>query len=52
MHPLPRINEISSDIDNTEAALYFEQASNGVPVREAILSLLSNAKKSGGGKNA
>jgi len=37
MHPLPRINEISKDIDKTPQALYFKQASCGVPVRMAIL---------------
>ena len=40
MHPLPRVNEISTDVDDTEHALYFEQAKNGVIVREAILALL------------
>jgi len=45
MHPLPRINEINTDLDDTEAALYFKQAANGVPVREAILSILRDVKK-------
>jgi len=45
MHPLPRVNEISTDIDDTPAALYFEQARNGIPVREAILALLSMVRK-------
>ena len=45
MHPLPRINEISNDLDFTPAALYFEQAKNGIPVREAILSLLKGVRK-------
>ena len=45
MHPLPRVNEISTDIDDTPAALYFEQARNGIPVREAILALLSKVRK-------
>ncbi|MEM4261956.1 MAG: aspartate carbamoyltransferase [Candidatus Diapherotrites archaeon] len=40
MHPLPRVNEITYDIDETDYALYFKQAANGVPVREAIFSLL------------
>ncbi len=40
MHPLPRVNEIAPEVDLTESALYFKQASNGVPVREAIFSLL------------
>lgn len=37
MHPLPRIDEISHDVDNTNYNLYFKQAFNGVPVRMAIL---------------
>ncbi|MGL5964868.1 MAG: aspartate carbamoyltransferase [Fusobacteriaceae bacterium] len=39
MHPLPRVNEIHLDVDNTKFAKYFQQAANGVPVREAIISL-------------
>lgn len=45
MHPLPRVSEIDSDIDDTEFALYFEQAANGVPVREALLNILGRVKK-------
>jgi len=45
MHPLPRINEITTAVDETGAALYFEQAANGVPIREALLSMLINVKK-------
>ncbi len=37
MHPLPRVNEISSDVDLTRHAIYFKQAFYGVPVRMAIL---------------
>lgn len=40
MHPLPRVNEISMDVDETPYALYFEQAGNAVPVREALLALV------------
>lgn len=36
MHPLPRLNEISEDIDDDPRAIYFEQAHNGVPVRMAM----------------
>jgi len=43
MHPLPRVNEISIDVDDTEYAYYFEQAGNGVPVRQALLCLLTGA---------
>jgi aspartate carbamoyltransferase catalytic subunit len=40
MHPLPRVDEIDDDIDDTGYATYFEQAHNGVPVRMALLDLL------------
>jgi aspartate carbamoyltransferase catalytic subunit len=40
MHPLPRVNEISPELDDTNHALYFEQAANGIPVRQALLSLV------------
>jgi aspartate carbamoyltransferase catalytic subunit len=40
MHPLPRVTEISPDVDQTENAVYFKQAFNGVPVRMALLSLV------------
>lgn len=45
MHPLPRLDEISIDVDHLKNAWYFEQAANGVPVREALLYLLSEVKK-------
>jgi aspartate carbamoyltransferase catalytic subunit len=38
MHPLPRVDEISPEVDTTGHARYFEQAFYGVPVRMAILS--------------
>ena len=37
MHPLPRVNEIATEVDSTPHARYFQQAFNGVPVRMAIL---------------
>ncbi len=37
MHPLPRIDEIAPEVDNTSHAKYFEQAFNGIPVRMALL---------------
>ncbi|WP_227130814.1 aspartate carbamoyltransferase [Halorubellus salinus] len=40
MHPLPRVDEIAPEIDDTAYANYFEQAHNGVPVRMALLDLL------------
>ena len=41
MHPLPRVDEISADVDDTKYAKYFEQAANGVPIRMALLKLLA-----------
>ncbi len=40
LHPLPRVNEISTDVDKTKHAYYFEQAENGLFVRQAILALV------------
>ncbi len=40
MHPLPRVDEISPDVDKLPNARYFQQAFNGVPVRMALLSLV------------
>lgn len=37
LHPLPRVNEITQDVDNTPHAYYFQQALNGLYAREAIL---------------
>ncbi|OIP83613.1 MAG: aspartate carbamoyltransferase [Porphyromonadaceae bacterium CG2_30_38_12] len=38
LHPLPRVNEIDPDVDSNEKAYYFQQAQNGLYVRQAILS--------------
>ena len=40
MHPLPRVNEIAQDVDETPYAYYFKQAENGLYVRMAIISYL------------
>ena len=37
MHPLPRIDEIAEDIDDSPKAAYFRQAANAVPMRMALL---------------
>lgn len=43
MHPLPRVDEISFDVDDLDNAMYFKQAFYGVPVRMAILdSIIEN----------
>jgi aspartate carbamoyltransferase catalytic subunit len=38
LHPLPRVNEIDTDVDNNPKAYYFTQALNGVFVRQAIIA--------------
>ncbi len=43
MHPLPRVNEISTDLDDYPGAAYFKQAQNGITVRKTLLSLLLGA---------
>jgi len=40
LHPLPRVNELSLDVDKTKMAKYFEQARMGVYVRMALLRLI------------
>ena len=40
LHPLPRIDEINTDVDDTPFAYYFQQAQNGVYARQALLALL------------
>lgn len=40
MHPLPRVNEITPEVDSMPQAKYFEQAFNAVPVRMALLSMV------------
>ena len=42
MHPLPRVNEITPDVDGNPRARYFEQAENGLWVRMALLKMLDN----------
>jgi len=40
LHPLPRVDEIALEVDQTKYAYYFKQASYGVPVRMALLALV------------
>ena len=44
LHPLPRVNAISPDVDATPHAGYFEQARNGVIMREALILDLLDAR--------
>ena len=37
LHPLPRVNEISTDVDDNPKAYYYEQARNGLFARQAII---------------
>ena len=37
LHPLPRVNEIATDVDESPKAYYFQQAKNGLYVREALI---------------
>ena len=40
LHPLPRITEISPDVDSSEKAIYFKQTYYGIPMRKALLAEL------------
>jgi aspartate carbamoyltransferase catalytic subunit len=44
LHPLPRVNEINTDVDANTKAYYFEQALNGVFTRQAIITTLLGLK--------
>ena len=44
LHPLPRVDEISTDVDSTKRAKYFQQAEYGKFTRAALLSLVLNEK--------
>jgi|SRR3989338_241113 len=42
LSPLPKINEISEEVDTSDKARYFEQAHYGIPVRMAIIDYVLN----------
>jgi len=44
LHPLPRVNEIALDVDDTPQAYYFQQALNGVYTRQAIITSILGLK--------
>jgi aspartate carbamoyltransferase catalytic subunit len=44
LHPLPRVTEISEDVDDTPQAYYFDQVENGVYVRQALLTSILGVK--------
>lgn len=45
LHPLPRVDEIEIDLDDTKYALYFKQAKNGIPVRQAMMMTVLGKNK-------
>lgn len=45
MHPLPRVDEIDHEVDDTPHARYFQQVWNGIVTRMALLALILGAKK-------
>lgn len=44
LHPLPRVNEINTDVDENHKAYYFPQAQNGVYTRQAIMAKILGLK--------
>jgi aspartate carbamoyltransferase catalytic subunit len=45
LHPLPRVDEIASEVDGTPHARYFQQVWNGIVMRMALLALILGAVK-------
>ena len=45
MHPLPRVDELSPELDKDRRGIYFKQAANGVPVRMALLEFLRRSNR-------
>ena len=45
MHPLPRVDELSPEVDRDRRGIYFKQAAYGVPVRMALLKFLFDQRK-------
>ena len=45
MHPLPRVDELSYELDGDPRAMYFKQAARGIPIRMGLISLLLGAKE-------
>lgn len=44
LHPLPRVNEIAYDVDDSDKAYYFQQAQNGLYARQAIICRMLGIK--------
>jgi aspartate carbamoyltransferase catalytic subunit len=45
MHPLPRVDELSQEVDKDRRGIYFKQAAYGVPVRMALLKFLLDGSR-------
>jgi aspartate carbamoyltransferase catalytic subunit len=45
MHPLPRVDELSQEVDKDRRGIYFKQAAYGVPVRMALLKFLFDRRQ-------
>jgi aspartate carbamoyltransferase catalytic subunit len=45
MHPLPRVDEVSYEIDEDPRSMYFRQAARGLPIRMAITALLLGTRE-------
>ncbi len=45
MHPLPRVDELTHEVDADPRSMYFKQAAYGMPVRMALIALLLGAKE-------
>jgi len=45
MHPLPRVDELSPELDRDRRGIYFKQAAYGVPVRMALLKFLFDRRQ-------
>ncbi|MCK4714977.1 MAG: aspartate carbamoyltransferase, partial [Candidatus Aenigmarchaeota archaeon] len=45
MHPLPRVDEISPEVDSDPRAAYFRQAENGLYIRMALLKMILGTNK-------
>ena len=43
LHPLPRVDELARDVDESPYAVYFQQAANGIPTRMALICLTMGA---------
>ena len=46
MHPLPRVDELSKEVDKDKRGIYFKQAAYGVPIRMALLKFLFDRRAS------